>query len=339
MKSIKYIASAACFAICMVTASNMNAQDAHYSQFDASPLLLNPATAGMYSMSDWRVAGNFRSQWGSISTNFLTTAISFDKPYKDRYGIGGYIQNYDMASVINVLNFMVGGAYEITEPGNGDYMITGGLQLGFMVKSINQSKLIFDNQYDNGLFDDDLPHGESFVRGSKFSPDVNMGMFYKSLDNSKDFVPWGGLSVYHVTMPKDVFISDVKVRVPVRWVLSGGGTYDIDEKWDVMPSLLYMKQRADSQFDITMLGKYLLEETDYHLLGGFGWRSSDSFMVHAGVHHKENIFRISYDFNVSGLQNFTNSKGAIEFSILYYGFNKIKNKDLNNEEPALDFFK
>ena len=154
-----------------------------------------------------------------------------------------------------------------------------------------------------------------------------MGCSIKSLEDSKDFVPWGGFSLYHVNMPKDVFISDVKIRVPIRWAVSGGGTYDIDEKWDVMPSLLFMKQRADKQVDITMLGKYHLEDTDYDLLGGFGWRSSDSFIFHAGVHHRENIFRLSYDFNVSSLRNYTNSKGAIEFSILYYGFNKVKNKE------------
>ena len=245
-------------------------------------------------------------------------------PFKDRYGIGGYFQNYDMASTINVTNFVVGGAYEITEPNNPEYRLTAGLQLGFMIKSINRNSLIFDNQYDNGLFNEDLPTGEFFEKGSKFSPDVNLGMFYQATNDSKDFIPWGGASIYHVTVPKDVFIGNQKIRVPLRWQLMGGGEWQANEKLKILPSMQFMKQRADSEFDLSVLGQYHVEDTEYDVLGGFSWRTSDAIAFHTGIHHRDNIFRISYDFNVSSLKNFTHSKGAIEFSLLYYGFNQAK---------------
>lgn len=324
MKNLNKIFSSALIFGSMLIVMNSNAQDAHYTQFDASPLMSNPATAGMFEFSDWRASARFRSQWGSLGTNFLTTAVSFDMPFKDRYGIGGYFQNYDMASTINVTNCVVGGAYEITEPDNPEYRLTAGLQLGFMIKSINRNSLIFDNQYDNGLFNEDLPTGEFFEKGSKFSPDVNLGMFYQATNKSKDFIPWGGASIYHVTVPKDVFIGSQKIRVPLRWLIMGGGEWQANEKLKILPSMQFMKQRADSEFDLSILGQYHVEDTEYDILGGFSWRTSDALAFHTGIHHRENIFRISYDFNVSSLRNFTHSKGAIEFSLLYYGFNQAK---------------
>ena len=67
MKNLKIILRTVCFSICALSMYSLNAQDAHYSQFDSSPLMINPATAGMYQDFDWRVTGGFRSQWGSIS--------------------------------------------------------------------------------------------------------------------------------------------------------------------------------------------------------------------------------------------------------------------------------
>ncbi len=324
MKKIKNTIKISAIAGLLLIAANTNAQDAHYTQFDASPVMLNPATTGVFDNSDWRVSARFRSQWGSLGTNFLTTSVAFDMPFKDRIGIGGYFQNYDMASTINVTNFVGSGSYEITEPNNGDYRLTAGLQVGFMIKSLNTNSFIFDNQYDEGLFNENLPTGEDFERGAKFSPDVNLGMFYQMTDESKEFIPWGSISLFHAIPTKDVFISNVKARVPLRWMFSGGGVWQADEKLKILPSLLYMKQRKDWEFDLNVLGQYHVEDTEYDVIGGFSWRTSDAIAFHTGVHHRENIFRISYDFNTSSLSQFTRSRGAIEFSLLYYGFNSIK---------------
>src|SRR5436190_10836837 len=44
-----------------------NAQDIHFSQYNASPLALNPALAGM-NACDYRLYANFRTQWMTISS-------------------------------------------------------------------------------------------------------------------------------------------------------------------------------------------------------------------------------------------------------------------------------
>jgi hypothetical protein len=54
------------------------AQDVHFTQYFTSPLTLNPANTGLVNC-DWRVAGNYRTQWGSVNaTPYLTGTVSFD---------------------------------------------------------------------------------------------------------------------------------------------------------------------------------------------------------------------------------------------------------------------
>ncbi|MGH2644673.1 MAG: type IX secretion system membrane protein PorP/SprF, partial [Chitinophagaceae bacterium] len=73
------------------------AQDPHFTQFFASPLTLNPAFTGLFS-GDMRVAANYRSQWSSIATPFITSTISADMgilknviPYNDIWGVGALV--------------------------------------------------------------------------------------------------------------------------------------------------------------------------------------------------------------------------------------------------------
>ena len=53
----------------------MRAQDIHFSQVDANPLLLNPAYAGFYD-GVGRFGVIYRNQWASVSTPFQTFAIT-----------------------------------------------------------------------------------------------------------------------------------------------------------------------------------------------------------------------------------------------------------------------
>ena len=41
------------------------AQDIHFTQWMFSPLNLNPAETGRFD-GDYRVVGNYRSQWGAV---------------------------------------------------------------------------------------------------------------------------------------------------------------------------------------------------------------------------------------------------------------------------------
>jgi len=50
----------------------VNAQDPHFSQFNASPLTLNPAMAGKVQCT-YRASVNYRDQWNSIPAPYVTS--------------------------------------------------------------------------------------------------------------------------------------------------------------------------------------------------------------------------------------------------------------------------
>ena len=81
--------------------SNLSwAQDIHFSQFDETPLFLNPANVGV--PHEIRANVNYKSQWQSVNAPFKTMAVSVDgrllKKKKNHIGMG--IDFLDRKSVV-----------------------------------------------------------------------------------------------------------------------------------------------------------------------------------------------------------------------------------------------
>ncbi len=299
------------------TAKNTTAQDAQISQYDAAPIMFNPANTGMLKFTDMRIAALYRSQWSSLSTSFNTFAASFDMAANDRMGFGGVFINTDEANVISTSNFLVSGAYQITDPNQTKYMLTAGAQLGLLYKRVNMNGLIFDSQFDGYNFDGDLPTRESFVRSTRFMIDANMGISYKSTDRTKKINPFADFALFHITTPNESFIGDEKSKLPMRWMANIGARIEAGRQVVVDPSVLWMMQRESMQFQATALSYIEVSGTPYQVIGGLGYRLEDAAIIHAGVRHNSNIFRISYDINTSGLSDYSKNRGALEFTVIY----------------------
>src|SRR5690606_1220363 len=224
------------------------AQDAQISQFDAAPVMFNPANTGMLKFTDMRIAALYRSQWSSLSTSFNTFAMSFDMAANDRMGFGAVFVNTDEASIINTSNFLVSGAYQVTDPNNTKYMITTGVQLGILYKRINTNDMVFDSQYDNTNFDRDLPNMETFTRTSRFMLDANIGVSYKSTDRTKKINPFADAALFHITTPNEAFIGEEKSKLPMRIMGNIGARIEASRDLLIEPSVIYNRQRESSQF-------------------------------------------------------------------------------------------
>ena len=53
------------------------AQDAHFSQFYANPLYLNPALAGAENCP--RLTLNYRNQWPGLGQTYVTYSVGYDQ--------------------------------------------------------------------------------------------------------------------------------------------------------------------------------------------------------------------------------------------------------------------
>jgi type IX secretion system PorP/SprF family membrane protein len=303
-------------------------QDFHLSQYDASPQLLNPALTGMNFLdaSDYRVNANFRSQWKSIPTPFNTYSIAGDCHTK-RFGMGIAVVS-DRAGNGNLkrMGAYFSGAYMISNDPKRKHNLSVGLQLGIFQRSLNPNNLNFDNQYsvDQGGFDNSISNNESFSRYNLARFDAGLGFNYTNCDSAKKVNAFGGFSVFHVTQPDLSFTSETS-KLPMKFVASGGTTIKLSPKFIITPNILVMYQAAANEINIGVMNSYAIKETQF-LLGGINYRNKDAVIFHFGLKRKTNIYRISYDANISKLMSYSHGRGAIEFSIIY-NFTKAPKKN------------
>lgn len=314
MKTLKHILLATILSGALLTGS---AQDNQISQPDAAEVMFNPANTGMLKYTDLRIAALYRSQWSSLSTAFNTFAMAFDMAYQDRWGFGAVFVNTDEANVISSSNFLLSGGYQVSDPNQTKYVLTAGVQLGMIYKRINTNNMIFDSQFDGYNFDGDLPSFEQFDKLSRLMLDANIGMSFKSTDRTKKLNPFADLAVFHVTSPNESFIGEKKSNLPVKFMGNLGARISLNRELYIEPAVTVWKQRESEQILINTMAFYEVRGTPYQILGGLGYRTSDAAIVHAGVRHNANIFRISYDINVSGLSAYSNNRGALEFTVIY----------------------
>ena len=137
------------------------AQDVHFTQFEASPLIVNPAFTGGFN-GEFRAAAVYRDQWRSVTVPFKTIAASVDAPIvhdltHDDYLAAGLQVYSDKAGDGNLANFstLASVAYhKFLGGGQGDptSALSVGLQGGYTQKSIDLSKLYFGDEFNNGVF-------------------------------------------------------------------------------------------------------------------------------------------------------------------------------------------
>jgi type IX secretion system PorP/SprF family membrane protein len=304
------------------------AQDFHLSQYDAFPLYMNPALTGNYlgEDGDYKIHSVYRTQWRALASKpFSTFGMGYDMKY-DRYGMGGYIlNNRSGAGNFNTMNVQLAGSYFITDPKTSPHLLNTGLEMGIFYKSFNPTKLLFESQYDNstGTLNSDISNGENFQRTSMVKFDASLGVFYKYRDAGKKFWPYIGLSVFHLSRPKENF-TDESSRLPMRFTVQSGCDFKINEDIRVTPTILYMNQAKASELNFGALLYYRISESKekkvkYDLVGGLNYRTGDAFIVQLGLKKDNFVLRMSYDINTSYLNAYSNGRGGFEITLQITG--------------------
>ncbi|MCB9047123.1 MAG: type IX secretion system membrane protein PorP/SprF [Chitinophagales bacterium] len=78
-RTISRVSLAVALAFTMQGTQHVQAQDVHFTQFNAAPLILNPAFTGNFD-GKMRASAIYRDQWRSVTVPFKTIAISVDAP-------------------------------------------------------------------------------------------------------------------------------------------------------------------------------------------------------------------------------------------------------------------
>ena len=303
--------------------SNAIGQDYHFSQFDVSPVRLNPALTGKNLESNYIATVMYRNQWRKLSNKpFSNFNLSYEMPIKGRWGVGGYISNFDGAKVYNEFNMVASGSYSISRPGNKKYQLTTGLQAGFINKNINDRDLTFNNQYESGGFNPDIASMENLERLSKFVPELNFGIFYKYFGKSGNskIVPYGGFSVFHITSPKAEFLegTEENSRLPRRFLIHGGAEIKFSREFSADVKFRNQWQGRGSEYFFGADFNYKIDfATNTSIRALLYYRVKDAFVTGFGIQYMNMTFITTYDITTSGLKEFNGSNGALEFSMIF----------------------
>lgn len=295
------------------------AQDYHFSQYDALVPTYQPALTGIFNETHYRGATQYRNQWRPLATKpFSTFALAYDMPVAERWGVGGYIVNYDGAKVFNAFNFVVSGAYRITEPTQEKQLLTVGLQMGMIYKNTNNSDLLFESQYADGQFNNQLPSNESFQRLSKLMPEFNVGAYYEWTDPAKEYHPYFGATVFHASSPKESILMEGEgSTLPRRYLFHTGCKLDLSDEFRMNVKGMYQYQGKASDIVAGLSGSYLLTDKQTALQLGCYYRVQDAVVILTGVTYEDLTFTFSYDMTTSGLKEFNGGRGAVEFTLVY----------------------
>lgn len=300
--------------------SNLNAQDIHFSQFDLSPINLNPALTGHF-VGDYRFIGNYRTQWSSVTIPYNTFSLGGDAKnlFTNKNIAVGVQINQDKAGDSKFKTFQTNLSASYLLPINDASNISFGVQTGLTNKKIAYDPLYFDVQYDGYSFDPNLPNQESFNTNSKTYLNLHLGSsYFNQIDNRKSF--GGGLALFNITKPSENFNNDVKIKLNRRFVFHANAEWEITQKLNVLPSLLFMKQGKFSEFNFGGSVKYIL--TDFIGLYrtvwfGMFYRNKDAGFLTAGVDYDNWKVGVSYDINTSSLVPASRKRGGLEIAIIY----------------------
>ena len=307
---------------------NIQAQDIHFSQFYATPVITNPASTGM-SGENLRIANNYRNQWAKIGVPYRTFYSSIDKKVRisgNSFGIGGAIV-HDQSSVYNLTadEFLVSFSYSRFI---NNHQVTVGVQPGFAFKSFSPGDLTFGSQFDqlSQIFNPGIPSSEQGLTGNLHYFDLNVGIFWRTLYHN--LMPSAGFSISHVLKPEVTFSTTGKQsHMPMKVTFNGQVRIPINDKFDVMPCVLYSSTPGASELLLGGVEGYAINEFiipvkkvyAVNLLRVNPFSNFDALILGGGAKFPNFDLGITYDISVSPLSKASYFTGAFEISLVFTG--------------------
>ncbi len=300
------------------------AQDPHFTQYFAAPMLMNPAFTGFFN-GDVRVSGCYRSQWSSIQYPFATGTVSADanafKSYiKDGDIMGiGFTGLFDKSNNGGLKTNSLSGSFSFHKllDGQGINRLGIGLMATYNTRLLDYSKFVFGQQLTPQGFDNTLPTGEKVNGFTTNYMDYSVGLLYSAITDVSGF--YCGGSIYHFNQPTESFNGPIH-QIKPRIVGNVGGNFNVAEANKMFLSAAYMKTEYSSDLIFgAAFSKALtpIPEENCNLILGGWYRFNDAVSPYVGLEYKTFRGGISYDINVSKLSTASLFRGGFEITLSY----------------------
>lgn len=301
----------------------VSAQRVHSSQFYSIPLLLNPALTGN---SDYNLRGglNYRNQWNSVTTPFVSQAAFVDGKLSTQLlssswiGIGGMIFN-DKAGDggLKTTQIMFASSLNKSLNAGNTLFIHAGIGLELVNKSVDFNKLTFGEQWQDGVYNPGVGSGEEFKSQSLFYTDFSLGsMVTYFRGKSKYFM---GLALSHINQPRESFYGedDVINNLKRRFAWHGGVESRVSPRLYAKPEIMFTTEKGANEWIAGANFMMLYGEKGTILHYGLWYRFTQDIIPTFGYEKKRLKLMLSYDINVSDLQVASSSRGGLEVSLTY----------------------
>ena len=329
MKYIKTI-------ILFICAFAGHAQDIHFSQFEYSPMNLNPALVGANSPMQGIV--NYRNQWSRIGNPYQTIGASIDGRFNEnkrmKKGIiaGGINFFNDQAGTMNVTTNIVSLnlAYHLIL--DRENTLGVGLQFGFGQRSISTSGAEWASQNDGIGFNPLMSSGEDFNSPSFSYMDVGAGFLYTykmkggyMTQNIQKRVNVG-FAAFHLNTPDYSYLDNQGEQLAMRF--SGFINADIgieNTRGILQPGIYYHRQAGHQEIMFGTNYGYIIH-TGSKATGftrpitaylGFFYRLKDAAVARLMFEYDLFSLGFAYDINLSDLTSVTKSIGGFEVFLRY----------------------
>ena len=307
----------------LIFAFPAQSQDLHLSQFFETPLLRNPALAGIFT-GDVRVQAVYRDQWNSVTSGYRTGSLSGE--YKMPVGKGddfvtwGMQLFYDRAGSVSFTQTKIFPAlnYHKSISNEKNTYLSLGFMGGWVQHSIDLSRVTTNSQYEGmGL-------GENITDPTYSYMDGSVGLSLNSvMKNHPDNNYYIGGAYHHFNRPGNSFYKNKNIELNPKWVFSGGLKLGVNEYTYIT---LQGDHSRQGSFKETIFGAmYGLkigaypDEPDYAIHFGTFIRWNDALIPVVKLDYSPFSVSLSYDANISKLKPSSHGRGGFEIGISWIG--------------------
>jgi type IX secretion system PorP/SprF family membrane protein len=306
------------FAFCI----NATAQGIHFSQYFNAPMLTSPANTGLMSDEDYRVGANYRSQWGAVPVPYHTFSLYGDlQLFRNRnqtnwLGVG-FAAFTDKAGDgdLSLNQYELCAAYHIQL--GETQMISGGIGLATVQRTVDFSRFTWDAQWDGFSFDGNLSSNERNTVSKTVFTDVSAGLNYAIFPSDRLYLKIGA-GAAHLNQPKESFFGQEN-SIGIRPSATVDALIKSGERLTINPSFYYTSQKGAMEM---MYGTmFIYEIGDKYvrsgIIAGAYNRWNDAVVAVIGYERSGLRVMASYDYTISSLGQYINHSGAAELGLVW----------------------
>ena len=316
----------------------MKAQDEHFTLYNMTPLIVNPAKAGAF-YGTYRAGAIIRDQAPTFNNTYVTPMAYVDAPIIkgfrawDWIGVGlNFYQDRSGSLKLTKTSTTGSLAYHFALDGKAPNLkkrrkgkkptqyLTLGLQAG------NVGLNLKDLAITDGVFEDELRGGgttsadrQRLANARVSNVDFGAGLMYTAMFG-KNTKMNAGIAMFHLLKDKRSFLNGQNTLFSPRITVHGEVQHHFSDLLYIKPNFKYDQRLTSKELDIQgIVGVAFNKEKDIDVEAGLGYRLGNALEFLAGM--KYGAFRagVGFDLTLSSLAEIDNRAGAIDFALSYIG--------------------